>query len=149
MLERQQFEMWFPAIAERLGYRLSGATIALYYAALSKQLDTQAFLLAAEKLFNEGVPPLPSPVEFVKLARSLSPQLQLPAGEVKAYVDMTPEEQAEYRAVLQQTRLQISHLRSQQAQMSSIVDVLTAETQQFVDAAKAVQASNDAKGAAQ
>ncbi|MBD3882120.1 hypothetical protein IFO70_10155 [Phormidium tenue FACHB-886] len=149
MIDYKTFEPLFIGVLERFSIRFSPTTIALYYASINERLTTEEFVKAAQKLFTEGVPPLPTPVEFIKLARSLSPQPQLPAGEVKAYVDMTPEEQAEYRAVLQQTRLQISNLRSQQAQMSSIVDVLAVETQQFVDAAKAAQAGSDVKGAAQ
>lgn len=122
MIDKHQFHDWFVALTDRFGKNYSDITVGLYFRKLSSALTTEQFVKAADHLFTEGTE-LPNPAEFIKLARSLSPDVYvLPAHTPKAYVDMTPEEQEVFRANIRRVR-SIAENASNPDQMRSVAQV--------------------------
>lgn len=105
-IDKEQFMQWLTTLSEVCRQTLSSNTIAGYYSYCNGKLSTEQFCNAAQQLFEQGCDRLPPPVEWVKLARSLTPDLALPAASEApvAYSDLNDFEKAKYRRSIQASR---------------------------------------------
>ena len=108
MIDKILFGKKFLALCERFGKTFSTPTLQQYHECLSEHLTTEEFQTAvAQAFFNNEF--FPSPKELIELGKTNATQVyRLPWGEIKAYVEMTPAEQQEYRSQIHRIRQQVS-----------------------------------------
>ena len=110
MIDEVVFTDRFRVLCERFGKSFSDLTIQMFYEALEEKLTTEEFVSASKKLFaGKFFPDLQEFFDLVERDRAVKapyvpPAAQLPAAEIKAYPQMTPEEQAVYRAQIERIR---------------------------------------------
>lgn len=126
-LDKQQFGQWITVLSEACRQPLSQPTIASYYSYFNGKLSTEQFCNAAQQLFEQGCDRLPPPIEWVKLARSLTPDMALPAApEEPAYADMDDFQKAAFRRKVQAARAIVAESAKQSAGFSHIGGLLSA-----------------------
>jgi hypothetical protein len=106
MIENKKaFVQKFEILCDRFGKNFGAPTIQQYYKTLSARMDDQELEAAVDELFLSAEF-FPTPQQIIDAGKaSRPPELyQLPWGEEKAYADMTPQEQANYRAAIKRTR---------------------------------------------
>lgn len=75
MIHPEVFARWVQAFAQRLRSELGEEALAVYYAELSDALDTEAFEVAARRVFAEHTyNTWPAPKAFVRAAPRLRPR---------------------------------------------------------------------------
>lgn len=108
MIDKTQFLTGFTVLCERFNKTFSDPTIAAYYQALNPHLTDESWLAAWNACFASDEF-FPSPQRLIELARQSQPVpvWSLPPSTPKAFADMSPEEQQEYRASLAAARRQL------------------------------------------
>jgi hypothetical protein len=103
MIDPISFANWMMTLGVRFNKDFTAPQVISAYRNALDCLNTEQFCAAAESIFQDDISQFPSPKEFVKLARTLVPDLCLPeAPPPKKYDEMSPEEQAEYREAIAQ-----------------------------------------------